>query len=60
MPYWQRVTITLVAIVVASWIVVAGIESIIGVRLPGYVAGVVGGLAGVPVWEFLRRVAPKP
>lgn len=59
MPFWQRGLITLVAIIVVSWIIVTLLESMLGFRLPGYVAGVVGGLAGVPVWEFLRRVGPR-
>jgi Na+/glutamate symporter len=59
MPFWQRAGITLLAIVVVSWVVVTLIEALIGVRLPGYVAGVIGGIAGVPAWELLRRVRPK-
>ena len=59
MPLWQRAVVTLIAIIVVSWGVVTLLEGLIGFRLPGYVAGVVGGIAGVPVWEFLRRVQPK-
>lgn len=59
MPLWQRALVTVIAIVVVSWGVVELLESVIGVRLPSYVAGVIGGVAGVPVWEFLRRVQPR-
>jgi uncharacterized membrane protein YhdT len=59
MPFWHRAGITLLVIVVASWVVVTLIEAMIGWRLPGYLAGVVGGVAGVPAWEMLRRVQPK-
>jgi hypothetical protein len=32
---------------------------IFGFELPSYLAGVVGGLTAVPVWEFLKRIRPK-
>lgn len=35
------------------------LESLINLRLPAYVAAVMGGIVGVPVWELLRRVQPK-
>ena len=45
MPLWQRLLVTLVAMAAASL---------------SYLAGVVGGLTAVPVWEFLKRLRPKP
>ena len=39
MPFWQRLIITLVAMIAASFI---------------------GGLTALPVWEFLKRIGPKP
>lgn len=59
MPLWQRSLITLISIVVVSWAVITLLEPLIGFRLPAYVAGVIGGIVGVPVWELLRRVQPK-
>ena len=59
MPFWQRALVTLIAILVVSWAVVAALEALLSIRLPGYLAGVIGGLAGVPVWELLQRVQPK-
>lgn len=60
MPMWQRMLVTLVAMVVASLVVGFIWQAIFGFQLPSYLAGVVGGLAAVPVWEFLKRVRPKP
>jgi uncharacterized YccA/Bax inhibitor family protein len=59
MPLWQRVVLTVVAMLVVS--VVAGLlwRAAFDTRLPSYIAGVIGGLTAVPVWEFLKRVAPK-
>jgi hypothetical protein len=28
--------------------------------LPSYIGGVIGGLTALPVWEFLKRIGPKP
>jgi hypothetical protein len=60
MPLWQRLLVTLVAMAAASLIVGLIWRALFGFELPSYVAGVVGGLTAVPVWEFLKRVAPKP
>jgi len=60
MPLWQRALITLIAIVVVSWVAVTLLEALMGFILPAYIAGVIGGIAGVPVWEVLRRVQRAP
>jgi hypothetical protein len=56
---WQRLSLTVVAMLVASWI--AGIvwAYIFRFSLPSYVAGVVGGLAALPCWELLKRIRPR-
>ena len=59
MPLWQRVIMTVVAMVVVS--LVAGYIwwQMFGFELPSYLAGMVGGLTALPVWEFLKRFRPK-
>ncbi len=59
MPLWQRLIVTIVAIVVASLVVGLIWHRIFGFGLPSYIGGVIGGLTAVPVWEFLRRIQPK-
>jgi hypothetical protein len=59
MPLWQRMLVTLIAMVVASLVVGLIWQEIFGFQLPSYLGGVVGGLAAVPVWEFLKRIRPK-
>jgi len=58
MVFWQRLVLTIVAIVVAS--VLAGLiwHRLFGFNLPSYVGGVIGGLTAVPVWELLKRMGP--
>lgn len=59
MPFWQRLLITVLAMLAVSF--VAGLlwNSIFGLRLPSYVAGLVGGVTALPLWEFLKRVGEK-
>lgn len=59
MPLWPRLLITRISIVVVSWALITLLLSLINLRLPAYVAAVMGGIVGVPEWEFLRRVQPK-
>ena len=59
MPLWQRLVLTIVAIVVAS--IIAGLiwYRLFGFGLPSYIGGVTGGLTAVPIWELLKRIAQK-
>ncbi|MGH6901588.1 MAG: hypothetical protein ACREIR_02490 [Geminicoccaceae bacterium] len=59
MPLWQRLLVTLVAMAAASLVVGLIWRALLGFELPSYLAGVVGGLTAVPVWELLKRMAPK-
>lgn len=59
MPFWQRLLITAVAIVAISFIVGYIASAWLGFVLPSYISGLIGGIAALPVWEFLGRVRPK-
>ena len=59
MPFWQRLLITLIAMLAVSFLVGYLWQSIAGFGLPSYAAGVVGGLTALPIWEFLKRIKPK-
>jgi ABC-type iron transport system FetAB permease component len=59
MPLWQRLIVTLVAMVVASLVVGYVWWQIFDFELPSYLAGMVGGLTALPVWEFLKRIRRK-
>lgn len=60
MPIWQRILITVVAMIAASFIFGLIWESLFAFPVPSYLAGLIGGVVAVPVWEFLKRVGPKP
>lgn len=59
MPLWQRLLVTLVAMVAASFIIGLIWSAIFTTEIPSYFSGLIGGLTAVPVWEFLKRVQPR-
>jgi hypothetical protein len=58
LPFWQRLVITILVVIGISYL--AGIIwlSIFGFALPSYASGIIGGLAALPLWEFLKRIRP--
>jgi hypothetical protein len=59
MPFWQRLVITVVAMLATSFVVGLIWANLLGFALPSYLAGMIGGLTALPVWEFLKRVGPR-
>lgn len=59
MAFWQRLAFTVVAVLIISWISGLIWHAVFNVTLPSYLGGMVGGLAAIPVWEFLKRVGPR-
>ena len=59
MPFWQRLLITGVVMLASSFIVGAIWRALFTIGIPSYLAGIIGGLTGLPVWEFLKRIKPK-
>lgn len=58
LPFWQRLLLTIAAMLATSWIAGLVWHAIFNFPLPSYVGGVVGGLAALPLWEFLKRIRP--
>jgi hypothetical protein len=59
MPFWQRLVITIVAMLAVSFLVGLIWSELLGFALPSYIGGMIGGLTALPVWEFLKRVGPR-
>ncbi len=59
LPMWQRLLITLVAMLIVSYLIGMIWQSLFAIALPSYIAGVIGGLTALPVWEFLKRIRPS-
>ena len=58
LPLWQRLLATIAAMLVASYLAGLAWEAAFNFPLPSYVAGMIGGLAALPVWDFLKRIRP--
>ena len=56
MPLWQRLLITLVTMLVTSF--VAGLlwHWLFNTDIPSYLSGLVGGVTALPMWELLKRI----
>ena len=59
MPFWQRLLILLVAILLVGFLFDLAWHYIFGFTLPSYVTGVIGGLTAVPLWDMLKRIQAK-
>lgn len=56
---WEKLLITLVAMLLASFVAGRLWLLAFNVVIPSYLAGVSGGLAAIPVWELLRWIGKK-
>ncbi|AXS40344.1 hypothetical protein [Breoghania sp. L-A4] len=59
LPLWQRLVITVVAMLATSYLTGLIWMYATGWTMPGYIAGVIGGLTALPVWELLKHVRPS-
>jgi uncharacterized YccA/Bax inhibitor family protein len=59
MVFWQRLLITVIVMLAAGFIAGFIWRSIFNLVMPSYLAGFIGGLTALPVWEFLKRVKPR-
>ena len=58
-PIWQRLLITLAVMLLSSYLVGLFWHWLFSSDIPSYLSGAVGGLSGVPTWEFLQRIRPN-
>jgi hypothetical protein len=59
MTFGKRLLITLLAMLATSY--VAGLiwKNTFNSLMPSYLAGIIGGLTALPVWEILKQVGAK-
>lgn len=59
LPFWQRLLATIGVMLLASYLAGHLFQGLLGLPIPSYVAGAIGGLAALPTWDFLKRVRPS-
>ena len=59
MLLWQRLAITILSMLIMSF--VAGIvwRNVFDASMPSYLAGMVGGLTAIPIWELVRKAGTR-
>lgn len=59
MNLWHKIVITIVAMMIASFVGARLWLMAFDFVIPSYLAGMVGGLTAIPVWELMRRLSAK-
>lgn len=59
MKLWQKILITISAMLLASFAAGRLWLTIFDFVIPSYLAGAVGGLTAIPIWELLRWIDGK-
>jgi hypothetical protein len=59
MKLWHKLLITVIAMLVASFLGGKLWFMAFNFAIPSYLAGVIGGAAAIPVWELLRWIGRK-
>ncbi len=54
MGFWRRVAVTIAAVLVVSGLAHLLWQALLGFAMPAYLAGLLGGLVALPVWEYLQ------
>jgi hypothetical protein len=57
MNLWVRVFVTALVMLAMSYAGGQLWRGMLGFPLPSYLAGVIGGLSALPIWELLKRWA---
>lgn len=54
MAFWQRLGLTALIVLAFSGLVHVAWRSLLGFPMPAYLAGLLGGLVALPIWEYLQ------
>jgi hypothetical protein len=60
MSFWLRLLITALVMLAMSFAAGQLWRSTLDFPMPSYLAGVIGGLSALPIWELLKRWAKGP
>lgn len=56
MTLWQRLLVTVLAMLAVSFLAGLLWGRMFDARLPSFLGGIVGGLTAIPVWEALKHL----
>ena len=56
MTFWQRLLVTVVAMLLVGFVAGQVWLALFSLPMPSFLAGMVGGLTALPLWEALKRL----
>jgi hypothetical protein len=59
LPFSQRLLITIAMTLGVGYLAGLMWHLVFGLGVPAHLAGVIGGLATLPTWHFLKRIRPS-
>ncbi|MEJ2133811.1 MAG: hypothetical protein P8X86_01050 [Desulfofustis sp.] len=60
MSIWARIAVTIILMVLFSFLAGVVWSSMFSTPIPSYISGFVGGIVAIPVWEILEKFKTKP
>ncbi len=60
MSIWARIAVTVILMVLFSFLAGVLWSSMFSTQIPSYISGFVGGIVAIPVWEILEKFKTKP
>jgi uncharacterized BrkB/YihY/UPF0761 family membrane protein len=60
MSIWARIAVTIVLMVLISFLAGVLWSSVFSAEIPSYISGLIGGVVAIPVWEILQKFKAKP
>ncbi len=60
MSIWARIAVTIVLMVLISFLAGVLWSNLFSTEIPSYISGLVGGIVAIPVWEILEKFKAKP
>ncbi len=59
MLLWQRLAVTVLAMLIMNFIAELVWRNIFDAGIPSYLAGMVGGLTAIPIWELVGKAGTR-
>jgi len=56
---WQRLAVTVLAMLIMSFIAGLVWRNVFDASIPSYLAGMVGGLTAIPIWELIGKAGTR-
>ena len=59
MLLWKRLAVTILAMLIMSFVAGLVWRNVFDTSIPSYLAGMVGGLTAIPIWELVGKAGTR-